>query len=347
MPIDLPPAPSVVILDDLPVRDGGDSITVDGKPTRSSKSAVATRWCPPTRRRIPARKAILDAIRALEDQRADIEDRIAALEGRQRFIEKMLETVPGGFGRALGSGTGGIEQWGDGLEGARRRSRCGCDGEAGAASARTARLSEQIDEKNKALDELPPPSDRLEVRIELAADAAASGELTRRLSHAVGLVGADLSRAALDRRRRRRAVARDHPPGGGNAADRRGLVRRGVDPVDGAAGRRHRRALSGSDAGPDAAIPIRGPSGYSMDQMVAAPPPAPRRVPSAGPSRKRSSLEGRPAVPIEAQADFGDFRAEYKVAGERVAGERDGARAPSAWRPRPASRSSRSAPCRC
>jgi hypothetical protein len=171
VPVELPAGPSIVILDNLPIETEADSITVEGSAGAAVDiGSVATRIVPADRAKDPAREAILDAIRGLEDKRADIGDRIGALDGRQRFIEKMLETVPGGFGRALGSGTGDIAQWST-------ASKALGDDLGAVATARRALeredrgLAGQIDEKNRALGELPPPSDRLELRIELAPSA--------------------------------------------------------------------------------------------------------------------------------------------------------------------------------
>ena len=159
VPVDLPAGPSIVILDDLPVEAETDSITVDGSAGAALEiGSVATKVVPADPAKDPARKAILDAIRGLEDQRADLQDRIDALDARRQFVGKMIETVPGGFGRALGAGTGGIEQWsaaskalGDDLDAIAAATR---------ALAREDRvLNERIEEKNKALGELPAPAD--------------------------------------------------------------------------------------------------------------------------------------------------------------------------------------------
>jgi uncharacterized protein (TIGR02231 family) len=61
--------------------------------------------------------------------------------------------------------------------------------------------------------------------------------------------------------------------------------------------------------------------------MVAAPPPVPAAR-AVGGAEPEAALEPKlAAVPIEAQADFGDFRAEYKVPGEVSLASGKGSRA--------------------
>jgi uncharacterized protein (TIGR02231 family) len=329
VPVELPAGPSIVILDNLPLETETDSITVEGSAGAAVEiGSVATRIVPADKTKDPAREAILDAIRALEDKRADIGDRIGALDGRQRFVEKMLETMPGGFGRALGAGTGAIEQWSTASK------ALGDDLDA-VASARRAleredrALAEEIDEKNKALGELPPLSDRLELRIELASAAPASGELTvgyrapsawwvptYHAQLATGEDGGDPSLSIIRRAEVTQQTGEDWSgvaltlstarPAGGTAAPY-------LEATLASLGYVHSYAEGRSDA-------------QAMDQMVAAPPPVPAAR-AVGGAEPEESLRKVDAVLVEAQADFGDFRAEYKVPGEVSLASGKGARA--------------------
>jgi uncharacterized protein (TIGR02231 family) len=327
VPVELPAGPSIVILDNLPVETETDSITVDGSAGAAVEiGSVATKVVPADKAKDPAREAILDAIRALEDKRADIGDRIGALDGRQRFIEKMLETVPGGFGRALGAGSGGIEQW------AAASKTLGDDLDAVAAAKRALEredraLAEEIDEKNKALGELPPPSDRLELRIELTSAAPASGELivgyrapsawwvpTYHAQLSTGEGGGEPSLSII----RRGEVTQQTGEDWSGVA----LTLSTARPAGGTAAPYLEATLAslgysyGSSSSP----------AQAMDQMVAAPPPVPAAR-AVGGAEPEESLRKVDAVLVEAQADFGDFRAEYKVPGEVSLASGKGARA--------------------
>jgi hypothetical protein len=130
----------------------------------------------------------------------------------------MLETAPVGFGKALGEGTGGIEQW------AAASNTLGEDLDQIATATRTLQrddraLVEQIGDRTKALNELPPPSDRVEVRIELAAEAAAKGLLTVG-SRTPSAWWVPSYHAPFRPATARRGLAADRPPGRGYAVDR-------------------------------------------------------------------------------------------------------------------------------
>ena len=328
VPIDLPAGPSVVILEDLPYEIETDSITVDGRTgTRLEIGSVATRIVPADATKDPKRKAITDEIRRLEDQRADIADKIAALDGRKRFVEKMLETAPVGFGKALGEGTGGIEQW------AAASKTLGEDLDQIATATRTLQrddraLVEQIEERTKALNELPPPSDRVEVRIELAAEAADKGVLTvgyRTPSawwvpsyHALLSTGDGGGEASLQIVRRAEVTQSTGEDWSGVA-----LTLSTARSAGGTAAPYLESSLAMIDPGYST-----GTDGYGQyDKMIAPPSPQPtaRAVyDSAG--VPELAMES-PAVPVEAVADFGDFRAEYKVPGKVTLATGIGARA--------------------
>lgn len=328
VPIELPAGPSVVILDDLPYEIETDSITVDGRTdTRLEIGSVATRVVPADEAMDPKRKAITDEIRRIEDQRADIADKLGALDGRKRFVEKMLETAPVGFGKALGEGTGGIEQW------ATASKTLGDDLDQIAAATRTLQredraLAEQIEERTKALNELPPPSDRVEVRIELAAETAAKGVLTvgyRTPSawwvpsyHALLSTGEGEGDPSLQIVRRAEVTQST-----GEDWSDVALILSTARSAGGTAAPYLESSLAMIDPGYSTSS-----EGYGQyDKMIAPPSPQPaaRAVyDSAGVPELATEA---PAVPIEAVADFGDFRAEYKVPGRVSLATGIGARA--------------------
>jgi uncharacterized protein (TIGR02231 family) len=216
----------------------------------------------------------------------------------------------------LGEGTGGIEQWGQASK------TLGDDLDAIATATRTLQredraLSERIEDQNKALNELPPPSDRIEVRIELAAEAAAKGVLTvgyRTPSawwvpsyHALLSTGEGEGKPSLQIIRRAEVTQTT-----------------GEDWSDVALTLSTARSAGGT-AAPylEASLAMIDPGyatssdGYGQyDKMVAPPSPQPAARALYGEDSIAELAEERPAVPIEAVADFGDFRAEYKVPGK-------------------------------
>lgn len=314
VPVDLPAGPSVIILDDLPIDAEADSITVDGSAGAAIEiGSVATKVVPADEARDPAREAILDEIMAIEDQRASLQDRIDALEARRGFVEKMAETLPSGFGRALGEGTGGIEQWGIASK------TLGEEFDAIASASRALErekraLEERIAEKNKALAKLPQPSDRMEVRIELAAAAPASGELivgyrtpsawwvpTYHAQLSTGEEGGDPSLSII----RRAEVTQQTGEDWSGVA----LTLSTARPAGGTAAPYLEAALASLGYSYSSES-----SGYGQDKMVAAAPPVPAAR-AVGGAEPEAALEKVAAVAVEAEADFGDFRAEFRVPG--------------------------------
>ena len=178
VPFTLPAGASTIILENLPVEIETDSLKVDGSADQSlAISSVETRRVPADPAADPKRKALTDTLRGIEDRLSAINDRIGALKGRRQFIERLIETLPSGFGRAIGQATGGIDLWAAASE------AIGLDlaavAEARRALERERRAIDEEKEKiRKALAELPPPREAVVLRIEVSAAEPASGALT-------------------------------------------------------------------------------------------------------------------------------------------------------------------------
>ena len=315
VPVDLSAGASVVVIDDLPIDIEADSITVDGSADALLEiGSVATRTIPAGRVIDPARQGILDEIRDLEDQRATDADRIAALDARRRFIEKMLDTVPGGFGDALAKGDGGIAQWsvasralGDELDIVASASR--------ELQRDNRKIGERIDERMKALGELPPARDRIEIRIELAAAAPATGVLTIGYRtpaawwvpsyHALletGDAGTEPSLTIM----RRAEVTQTSGEDWSDVAITLSTAR----PAIGTAAPFLTATLAQLGRG----YPAEN-DGYGHADKLAAPRPAPAARAIYDEEAVAQLAQGQPVLAVQAIADFGDFRAEYAVPG--------------------------------
>ncbi|MEO8667738.1 MAG: mucoidy inhibitor MuiA family protein [Bauldia sp.] len=308
----LPTGGSVIVIDDLPAEVETDSIKVDGSGDGAfSIGSVATKFLPADPDGDPARKAALDAIRSLEDRAGGIDDRIAALDSRRKFIEKMIDTTPNGFSRMLAENAGGIEKW------SAASAALGADLDAVAAARRGLEIEKRAIEADKAaaqkqLGELPPPRDRVELRIEVSAEAAASANLSvgYRLPSArwepvydaqlsTGEAGGKPSLAIVRRAEITQATGEDwrgvaltlstSRPAGGTAAPYLDAALASLEhPYE-----------------PEAA------GSTSYDTLADAPMPAARAI--GGEADLARKDEARPADVVEAAADFGDFHAEYRV----------------------------------
>jgi uncharacterized protein (TIGR02231 family) len=175
--VDLPAGATVVVIDGLPLVMEADSLKVEGSATGGiAIASVETRYVPAGETTDPERQRLLDLIRNTEDRIATLDDRIGALDGQRRFLERLIDATPEGFGAALSEGIGAIDQWataaatiGDGLAKVARDTQ--------AARIEQRALSEAIAEQRKALAELPEPRDSIAVRVALTADEPASGTL--------------------------------------------------------------------------------------------------------------------------------------------------------------------------
>lgn len=312
--ITLPAGPSIVVLDDLPLELEADSLKVDGSADQVlAIASVETSIVPADENTDPARVAIEDEIEGIDDKLAAIADRIGALEGRKHFLEALIEATPDGFGKALAEGTGNIEQW------ASAAATIGTGLAAVADEMRAARLEEralnrQRDEREKALAELPEPREHRAVSISLAANAATTGSLS--ISYrtpsarwlpsydahlTTGDAGAEPSLAIV----RRAEVTQDT-----------GESWNGVQLTLSTA-----QTLGGT-AAPDLSpylVSLYDPDEYLRQESAtkAMAPPTANVARDAAEETSAAGLvaEPRPAQFIEAAANFGDFRGEYKVPG--------------------------------
>ncbi|MEJ0013665.1 MAG: mucoidy inhibitor MuiA family protein [Bauldia sp.] len=311
----LPEGATTVLLDDLPSELDANSLKVEGTGDHAfAIASVDTRVVPADEATDPARVALTRQIEEIDDGIAAIGDRLDALDGRKRFLEQLIESAPTGFGKALADGAGDIADWntaaatiGDGLAAVADAVR--------AAHLEQRDLSRQRDVLSKSLADLPAPRDHMAVRIALAADAAAKGTLT--VSYhtasarwlptydaqlATGEAGAEPSLAIVRRAEVTQATGEDWdgvrltlstaPVEGGTAVPQ-------LDPY---------------------LVSLFDPDSYSAPSEAAPAPPATAVARDAARMEFRAgglaaNIADAPAKVIEAAADFGDFRAEYRVPG--------------------------------
>jgi uncharacterized protein (TIGR02231 family) len=311
----LPAGDTTVLIDGLPLELDAASLKVEGKgDSPFAIASVETRDVPADEKADPQRVALAAEIQALDDRIAAIDDRIDSLDGRRKFLEALIEQAPNGFGKALAEGKGSIADWataaesiGDGLAGVADVVR--------AAEMERRDLEKQRDEKQTALADLPPVQEHKAVRIALAADAATNGTLT--ISY-------------------RTASARWVPTYDAQltTGDKSGepslqIVRRAeVTQQTGEDWSGVRLSLSTAPSTGGTAVgqldpylvSLYDPDSYASRDAIAptaAAPPAPMMDQAAKVESGLggSTAEAAPAKVIEAAADFGDFRAEYRVPG--------------------------------
>jgi uncharacterized protein (TIGR02231 family) len=178
VPVTLPAGASTLFIEDLPGEVEADSLKVDGTADQAIEiGSVESRLVPAEPDKDAKRKALADEIQALQDRLDGIADKLGALQKRQEFIERLAQTLPAGFGKALGQGAPAVDQW------AGASQAIGNDLAAVADAERQLHIEArgveaEMATRQKALAELPPPRDHIVIRIELAAAAAASGILS-------------------------------------------------------------------------------------------------------------------------------------------------------------------------
>lgn len=320
VPIALPPGDSTIILSDLPAEIETESLTVDGSADQTiAIGSVETRLVPAGDESDPRRQALLDRIEGLEDRIAAIGDRIDAFEGRRRFIERLAETLPEGFAKALAEGGAGIDGW------AAASQVIGDDLAKVAEAIRALHVEERslnvaLDKERQALDLLPPPRAHVEARIALAAPAAATGALTvgYRVPSARWEPAYDVQLATAE--------------AGGKPVI--SLIRRAeVTQVSGEDWTDVALTLSTARPAEGTAVPEPEPLLVSLapiydsvsraDRSAAAPAPM---AESAADGIEAGGADTEAAM-VEAAADFGDFRAAYRVPGSVSVASGTGTRA--------------------
>jgi uncharacterized protein (TIGR02231 family) len=312
----LPQGATTVLLDDLPAELDANSLKVEGSGDHSfAIASVDTRAIPADEATDPARVALTRQMQDIDDKIAAIDDRLDALDGRKRFLEQLIQSAPNGFGKALADGNGKIADWntaaasiGDGLAAVADAVR--------AAHLEQRDLNRQREDLAKSLADLPTPHDHTAVRIALAADAAANGTLTvsYHTASARWLPTYDAQLTTGD--------------GGGEpslAVVRRAEVTQETgEDWDGVRLTLSTAPVEGGTSVPDLdpyLVSLYDPDDYRTQNEAAPAPPATAArdaVQMFGELSDQASgglAKSAPAKVIEAAADFGDFRAEYRVPG--------------------------------
>jgi uncharacterized protein (TIGR02231 family) len=309
----LPAGDATVVIDGLPAELDADSLKVSGTGDSAfAISSVETVDVPAGNDNDPQRIAIAEAMQGLQDKIGAIDDRLAALDARRRFLEALVQQASNGFGKALGDGKGDVTGWSAAAEAI----------SAGltevADAVRTAHneqrdLQKQLDAQKQALADLPAPSDHKQVRIAVASTAAGDAALsvTYRVTDATWKPTYDAELATGDN-------------GGAPALT---LVKRAAVTQDtGEDWSGVHLVLSTARAEGGTEVPDLQPtlvSLYDADKYNAteAAPPAPaaeagRDFDALASDQAAAGLVApKPATVIEAAADFGDFHAEYDVPG--------------------------------
>lgn len=303
----VPSGASVLVVEDLPADMVADSLRVEGLAAGGvTIRSVETRPGKTDPEADPARMAIASAIQALQDQAAALDDRLAALDLRAKFIDQLAESVPQGLAKGISEGKtiGDWVQTAEGLGVEREK----IDRQRAAIRIEKRGVEKAIGERQMAMDELPPVLPKLTARIELTADKAATGQLTLgyRTQSAGWSPAYDISLSL----------------GETTAEPKLELVRRaelhqdtGEDWSGVALALSTTRPAEGTQAPDLYESVIRFAPRYADEarESMAVVRPAP--APTA--RSKMEAVAGGASDTIEqseAVADFGDFRAEYRIA---------------------------------
>ncbi len=176
--VDLPRGDSTVRAADFPPTLDPASLRVEGEAAaRLTIGGIDAR--PPRADRPPADPALEDSIEALRDERARLDGRIAAAEARRKFAERFAEQSPAGIGDKGEARP--LSDW--------RAAFAAVEDEVAAAEKAIGEariLQRDIDRKLARLEaqRTANPPRKMEVRIDLNADAAAHATL--RVSYTVG-----------------------------------------------------------------------------------------------------------------------------------------------------------------
>ncbi len=319
----LPQGDSTIVVDGLPDELDADSLKVSGAGDNAfAIASVETIDAPAGQADDPRRTAITDAMQQLQDKIDAIDDRLAALDARKRFLEQLVEQAPSGFGKALAAGNGDIAAWSTAAE------AVGSGLAEVADAVRAAHIEErdldrQLDTQKQALADLPEPAEHKQVRIAVSAEAAGTASLsvTYRVVSATWKPTYDAELATGD----------------GGGAPALTLVRRAeVTQASGEDWSGVHLALStartegGTDA-PDlqpTLVSLYDPDKDVANEAAAPAPPSAQAFGGVGAFRSdgAADLAAEPATVIEAAADFGDFHAEYDVPGAVSVASGKGAR---------------------
>jgi uncharacterized protein (TIGR02231 family) len=304
----VPSGVSVLVVEDLPADMVADSLRVEGLAAGGvTIRSVETRPGKTDPEADPARTAIASAIQALHDQAGALDDRLAALDLRVKFIDQLAESVPLGLAKGISEGKtiGDWVQTAEGLGVEREK----IDRQRAAIRIEKRGVEKAIGERQMAMDDLPPVLPKLTARIELTADKDATGQLTLgyRTQSAGWSPAYDISLTL----------------GETTAEPKLELVRRaelhqdtGEDWSGVALALSTTRPAEGTQAPVLYESVVRFAPRYADEASESvAVPPAP-----AAPAfvRQKMAAKGGAAADSigqsEAVADFGDFRAEYRIA---------------------------------
>jgi uncharacterized protein (TIGR02231 family) len=175
--VDIPAGDNTVVLKDFPLTLDSSSLRVEGEAAaRLTIGAVDAR---PPRAAPPVNLPELDKrIEALKDERANLQDAIAAATARRKFAERFAETSPAGIGEKGEARP--LAEWRAAFTAVAEEVAT-----ADAAIRDAERKQRDIDREvsRLELDRAVKPPSRLEVRIDLAAVAATKASL--RVSYTV------------------------------------------------------------------------------------------------------------------------------------------------------------------
>lgn len=179
-----PAGESVLVLTGLPASMDAQSLRVEAPADLGVEvRSVETRSRPADPAADPARVAQMAELERLQDRIDGLDDRLEALRGRRGFLETMATELPRGYSRQIGEGAANTAQWAEAAA-ALGTSLAAVNDEIRAVLIDQRALQREKEEKEGALAEMAEPSDRLDVRIEIAATAPVSGSLT--IGHRVG-----------------------------------------------------------------------------------------------------------------------------------------------------------------
>ena len=311
VPVVLPAGSTTVVIGDLPADIEADSLKIDGSADQPlAITSVETRVSPADPDKDPSRKALSNEIQVLRDQLAGIADHVAALEARRQFINNLAGTLPTGFSKALAKDGPGVDQWT-----AAAQAIAG-DLAASGDALRQLRVEERglrsdLEKREKDLAALPAPRDHTLLEVEVSTTLRTSGTLT--IGYRVPAAGWVPAYDAL--------LSTGEAGGKPSIA----IVRRAeVTQATGEDWTNVALTLSTARPAGGTAAPEIQPSLVSLashdetDELSASrddgAPSAAAPEASAAVARERDN-EDKPARVAEATADFGDFRAEYRVPG--------------------------------
>jgi uncharacterized protein (TIGR02231 family) len=322
--VDLPQGDSVLRAGDFPPTLDPASLRVEGEgQARLAIGGIDAR--PPRAERPPTDPALEDRIESLKDERGALDGKIEAAAARKKFAVRFAEAAPVGLGDKGEARP--LTEW--------RAAFVAVAEEVAVADAavREARIRQrEIDRELARLEaqRTANPPRKMEVRIDLAAEAATSAVL--RVSYTVrGARWSPIYDARLD------TGARDRKP----ALD---LVRRaeivqstGEDWPDVELAVSTVRTAKGGSAPELRPLIVRYPTPPRVLGETARPPlavPAPAAVPPGSAVDERSLARGQEerkaasvdAVEREAAADTGGFQAVYRIPGRVSIAANDGAK---------------------